>query len=360
VSRDLSSTVQVVHGTDSADARPLELLPLDDPRWGSFVAGHRDATPFHDPAWAGLLARTYRLSGEVLAQVGADGTVDAGIPVLVPARLPGQARRLVSLPFTDVIDPLVPPEGGARFATQLDRARERLGVTRIELRGHLDGAQAVDPRAVVHGLELTEGIDAVGDGFSKSTRRNIRLAERRGVVVRRAREERDLTEIFFALHLATRSRLGVPVQPRRFFRLLWRVLTDAGLGFVLVAEQEGLPVASAVFLRNATTLVYKYSASDSSALSSKPNDLLIATAIREACESGCSHFDFGRSDLAGEGLRAFKSGFGAAEEALRYSVVGDGTAGVPGGGDGVVQRVLRRSPTLATRVVGELFYRYAA
>ena len=34
----------------------LERLSLDDPRWRRFVDGHRDATPFHDPAWALLLA----------------------------------------------------------------------------------------------------------------------------------------------------------------------------------------------------------------------------------------------------------------------------------------------------------------
>ena len=127
-----------------------------------------------------------------------------------------------------------------------------------------------------------------------------------------------------------------------------------------MAEQEGHPVASAVFLQAAGTVVYKYSASDVAALSSKPNDLLISTAIRQACEDGCARFDFGRSDLVTEGLRAFKRGFGAAERPLTYGVVGEPSAAGGRNDSGMAQRVLQRSPVWATRLAGEMLYRYAA
>lgn len=349
-----------MHGTYPSGPQLVDVVQLDDPRWVAFVAANPRATPFHDPTWARLLAQCYRLSGSVLAHLDGAGAVQAGVPVLASPRLPGRTRRLVSLPFTDALAPLVPVGGGGRFAAALEGARRQLGVAGIDLRGPLDGARSVETRSVVHTLELGSDFEAVVAGFSRSARRNIRLAERRGIVVRRAREERDLTETFFALHLATRSRLGVPVQPKRFFHLLWQALTEAGLGFVLVAEQEGRPIASAVFLQDAGTVVYKYSASDSAALSSKPNDLLIATAIREACHCGCSRFDFGRSELATEGLRAFKNGFGAAEEPLVYAIVGEVATGRGDGRGAAIQGVLRRSPVWATRLVGELFYRYAA
>lgn len=336
------------------------MLTLDDPRWAAFVWGQAHRTPFHDPAWARLLAGCYGLDGWVIAEVDGAGDVVAGAPVLAPPRLPRQARRLVSLPFTDAIAPLVQSGAELRFAEALESVRRQRGLARIELRGSLVGAAPVDTAAVVHTLDLTSDADAVSAGFSKSARRNIRLAERRGIVVRRAREERDLTEIFFGLHLSTRRRLGVPTQPKRFFDLLWRVLAEDGLGFVLVAEQDGRPVAAAVFLHTAGTVVYKYSASDPAALSSKPNDLLIATAIEDACRSGRTRFDFGRSDLAGEGLRAFKSGFGAHETTLTYAVVGEPAQARDGSGGGTARRVLQRSPMWVTRLVGEALYRYAA
>ena len=78
--------------------------------------------------------------------------------------------------------------------------------------------------------------------------------------------------MFFGLHLATRHRLGVPSQPKRFFDLGSGSVLEprSSLGFVLVAEQEGRPVASAVFLQAAGTVVYKYSASDAASLRRSP------------------------------------------------------------------------------------------
>ena len=47
-------------GSSNADRGGSVLLPLTDPAWISFVEGHPEATPFHHPAWANVLARSYR------------------------------------------------------------------------------------------------------------------------------------------------------------------------------------------------------------------------------------------------------------------------------------------------------------
>src|SRR5207253_11199806 len=100
-------------------------------------------------------------------------------------------------------------------------------------------------------------------GFHRSqVQRNIKRSEREGVTVRVASRERDVTETFYALHVRTRRRLGVPVQRRRFFALLWRRLIEPGHGYALVAEHDGRPAAAAVFLAAGRTTVYKFGASD--------------------------------------------------------------------------------------------------
>jgi hypothetical protein len=63
----------------------------------------------------------------------------------------------------------------------------------------------------------------------------------------------------------------VPVQPRRFFELLWRLVLEPGLGFLLLAHAGARPVAGAVFLRGSRCLTYKYGASDASAWPLRPN-----------------------------------------------------------------------------------------
>src|SRR5205823_5278110 len=128
------------------------------------------------------------------------------------------------------------------------------------------------------------GYEAVERSFSAMTHRNISKARRVGLEVRVAEHEDDLVRLFYGLQLRTRRRLGLPVQPRRFFRLLWRHGLERGLGHALLVLERGRPIAGAVFLVERDTVVYKYGASDERAWSLRPNNLLFAEAIRQACD----------------------------------------------------------------------------
>jgi CelD/BcsL family acetyltransferase involved in cellulose biosynthesis len=338
----------------------VERLALDETRWRRFVDSRADATPFHDPAWAALIAECYGLEGHVLALLGEGGAIEGGIPLLAPPRLPGKPRRLVSLPFTDSLEPLVDPGAEHVIAASLEAARLELGLGGIDLRGYLPGATALASDAFVHVLALSPDPDELLLGMGKTRRRNIRSADAAGFDVRRGMEERDLTDTYFRLHLATRRRLGVPAQPARFFRLLWRRIIEPGGGFVLLAYRGSRPVAGAVFLTSPRTAVYKFSASDGDRRSQGPTEILLWTAIAEVAAQGLERFDLGRSDASASGLRAFKSSWGAHEEPLVYSTVGGahdrGTPTTPG----LASTVLRRAPTWVTRATGELLYRFAA
>jgi CelD/BcsL family acetyltransferase involved in cellulose biosynthesis len=340
----------------------LERLSLDDPSWAAFVAGHPQTTPFHDPAWAQMLVDCYGLDGFALVDRDQTGTLTAGLPVVAAPRLPRGGRRLVALPYTDFVRPLVEATHEATLADSLDAARRRLGFDRLELRTALAGARRVRTHAVIHTLELESDTDAVFARLTKGKRRDVRAAQRSGLTVRRAERDVDVTQTYFDLHLHTRRRLGVPSQPKRLFRLLWERLIEPGGGFVLLAEERGVAVAGAVFLAKNRTVVYKYSASDRSAATGPTTDLLLWDAIESACRGGFTTFDFGRSELEALGLRRFKDRWGAAEQPLDYSVLGDVTAGeaAPARGGGLVAHVLRRAPIWMTRVSGELLYRYAA
>ena len=99
---------------------------------------------------------------------------------------------------------------------------------------------------------------------AKKTRYMVRKAGREGVDVRRSNSAADVLEVFYRQHVTTRRRLGVPVQPRRFFEVLARDYIEPGLGFVVIASLGDTPVASAVFLAWNRRIEYKYSASDRS------------------------------------------------------------------------------------------------
>jgi len=339
------------------------VLDRDDPRWTAFVERSAAATAFHHPCWSRLLADTYGFRSFVLAEPGpGDRGLVAGLPVAEVTR-PMRGRRWVALPFTDVCPPLFEPgHPPAEFVPGLQRARRAAGIERLDI--HADVAAAGVHRraaAVIHRLPLEADPDSVSRRFHPSqVRRNIRRAEREGIEIRRGETRLDLTEVFYRLHLRTRRRQGVPVQPRRFFEQLWDVVVAPGMGFVSLASAGGRAVAGAVFLAWNGTVVYKYGASDAGAWPLRPNHLIFSDAIRWACTSGFHTFDFGRTDVGNDGLRRFKSGWGAGESVLTYSTVADkAPRSSQHRAADLLQPVLRRAPAWVCRATGEVLYKYA-
>jgi len=327
------------------------------------VAKHPVATPFHHPDWAQLIADCYGFRGFALVTRDATGAIRAGLP-MVEVRHLHTAPKWVSLPFTDYCPPLASaPKEHEELAAALEQASFAVGVRRVEVRGPLAGS-ASGATALRHVLALSDDPAEVYAGFHRSqVKRNIRRAEREGLTVRLATRPEDLVGTFYRLHLRTRRRQGVPVQPRRFFRLLWDNVINTGLGSVLIVEASAQPIAAAVFLAWNGTVIYKFGASDAAFWSLRPNHVLFWHAIRVACEEGYRWFDFGRTDVGQSGLRDFKLSWGATEESLVYRMLG-GKPEQVSVGDGMATRVLgpviRHGPLLVCRAVGETLYRYVA
>jgi CelD/BcsL family acetyltransferase involved in cellulose biosynthesis len=339
-----------------------EIVDIDDPRWVELVSSRPDALPFHHPAWVRLVRDCYRFRAFAAIAPAADGSAGGGIP-LVEARDPLRRRRWVSLPFTDHCPVLCDAGGGDEL---LDGLRGRAAAERVdsvELRADVGApAAATSVVGVLHELPLGPDCDAVYRRFHKSrVRGSIRRAGREGVTVRPADREDDVTGTYYNLHVRTRRRLGVPVQPRRLFQLLWERIVGAGLGFVLLAEAGGSAIAGGVFLHWNGNLVYKFGASDENHRLLQPNHAILWEAIRWGCERGYESMDFGRSGLEDHGLRAFKDGWGATERPLVYTtLVGSPRRAAGGRAEAALRPVLRRSPLWVCRGVGAALYRYAA
>jgi CelD/BcsL family acetyltransferase involved in cellulose biosynthesis len=337
-------------------------LEVTDTRWAKFVESCPAAISFHHPSWAALLAECYGYRAFALARTGADGRIVAGLPI-IEVRTPLRSRRWVSLPFTDRCPPLVPPGLSAELVQEMDATRRDSGVSRLEIRSTVEGPGAAAGRVgVTHRLGLDQNSDTVYGRFRRSAvRKWITRAEGSGVTIWWADSRLALVDTFYRLHLGTRRRQGVPVQPRRYFDLLWRELIEPGLGFVLLAYAGGTPIAGAVFLAWKGTVIYKYGASDTAYWGLHPNHLLMWTAIRWGCERGFQAFDFGRSDLGSKGLRQFKDSWGSEETDLVYTTIGGQAPQPPGGRlHEAMSLVVRRSPSWVCRTLGEVLYRYAA
>jgi CelD/BcsL family acetyltransferase involved in cellulose biosynthesis len=354
--------------TDKRMSGPT-VLELTDPRWEAFVARQPSATPFHHPRWGMLIADCYGFRAFAVATSGAAGEIRAGLPVIEVRHLRG-GPRWVTLPFTDYCAPLLPAPGEeSGLVDALRRASEAAGVRRVEVRAPIAGASSVTRGALRHVIPLNDDPAQVYAGFRSSVRRHIAQAGRSGVTIRRAESPEDLTDTFYRLHLRTRRRFGVPIQPRRFFRMLWESVIRAGLGSVLIAEASATPVAAEVFLSWNGTTISKFSASDERAWPLRANNLITWHLIKTACELGSRWLDFGRTDAGSEGLRVFKRSWGALEEPLVYTALGAGPEPPPSAGGAssmggraghLLASVIRHGPPVLCRAAGEALYRYAA
>jgi hypothetical protein len=153
----------------------------------------------------------------------------------------------------------------------------------------------------------------------------------------------------------------VPVQPRRFIGSIWKKVIEAGHGFVILARAQNVPVATALFLTWNRHLIYKYGASDKRHWRLGANFLVHWTAMEWGCVNGYRTYDFGRTDAGHESLREFKAAWGSTEVPLVYTFPGARSESAGRGkAAGILSGIIRHSPTLVCRTVGELFYRYAA
>jgi CelD/BcsL family acetyltransferase involved in cellulose biosynthesis len=351
--------------TDVRDSltRSRTVLELSDRRWAGFVARQPSAMPFHHPDWGMLIADCYGFRAFAVATSDAAGQIEAGLPV-IEVRHVGGEPKWVTLPFTDYCPPLIPaPQQEPNLVHALRRASDAAGIRRVEVRAPLQGACPVSPAVFRHVIPLGDGPAAVYARFRPSVRRKIVQAGREGVTIRRGERPEDLVDTFYRLHLRTRRRVGVPVQPRRFFRMLWERVIRTGLGSVLIAEVSGRPIAGEVCLSWNGTTISKFSASDERLWSLRANNLLTWHLIKTACEQGSRWLDFGRTDAGHEGLRAFKQSWGAVEEPLVYVTLGarsQPAAARDSVADHLLTSVIRRGPLVVCRAAGEALYRYAA
>jgi CelD/BcsL family acetyltransferase involved in cellulose biosynthesis len=354
--------LKVMPPSQLPDGLACQVLALDDDRWLRFVQSSEGALSGHHPSWGSLLAECYGYETFVLALADGADNIVGGLPI-ADVTVPLIGRKLVSLPFTDYLPPLVASNDLAPLlVAELNSLRRSERVDRVEIRANVGGASShVTERGFRHVLALDADLDSIFQMFHRSqVQRGIRKAEREGTVVRLGTRIEDLTHVFYSLHAQTRRRLGIPVQPRRFFELLWKRIIDPGLGGLLLAEVGGQALAGVVVLRWGKTATYKYSASASDVSQYRPTHLILWHAIRDAWESGYAQFDFGRTDFDSPGLRSFKLGWGPREEVLAYSMLADDApTHVHAGPSPLIRSAIRRSPVAVARIVGQLLYKYA-
>jgi len=300
-------------------AKRLEVVdPGRVPGWDDLLSRHPDATIFHTAAWARVLSETYGYLPAYFTLIENDQIV--GLLPFMEIRSWITGTRGVSLPFTDTSAPILPNGVGFEEAmTQVISLAESRRWETVEIRAHVPGMGHLPASAeyLSHDLDLTAGEESLFSRYRSNVQRNIRKAEREGIVVSEDNTAHGLRE-FYRLNCLTRREHGLPPQPLRFFENLRAHVLEEGFGTLLLARYGGKAVAGAIFLHFAGKAVYKYGASDRRHQELRPNNLIFREGIRDLCGKGVRTLSFGRTDLHHEGLRQFKLSWGATEKTLRY------------------------------------------
>jgi lipid II:glycine glycyltransferase (peptidoglycan interpeptide bridge formation enzyme) len=186
-------------------------------------------------------------------------------------------------------------------------------------RGWLASAEQIQFRNTAL-LDLRADEYALLAGMKPKWRYNIRLARRRGVIVREGTVE-DLPA-FYALYQETGARDGFLVRPFGYYEQTWRTFMEPGdasapAAHLLLAEVEGEVVAGLILFCFGSRAWYLYGASSDRQRQLMPNHLLQWEAMRLARDRGCEWYDlWGAPDVLDEsdpmwGVWRFKEGFGA-------------------------------------------------
>lgn len=162
-------------------------------------------------------------------------------------------------------------------------------------------------------LDLEPAEDDLLAGMHQKTRYNIRLAQKRGVVVRFSREEKDL-EKFFQLAREVEQRGQFHYHSDDYYKNIVKSMEHAE---VVIAEKDGQALSAAIIVSFGDTATYVHGASSNNRRELMAPHLMQWEAIRRAKNHGFKKYDFygvapeGAEVHPWAGITRFKLGFGA-------------------------------------------------
>jgi len=152
--------------------------------------------------------------------------------------------------------------------------------------------------------------------MKQKTRYNMRVAERKGVQVRKAGKE-DIG-LLFHMYAETALRDGFAIREQKYYTLAWTTFIDTEMAQPFIAEVDGEAVAALIVFRFGDRAWYMFGMSRDRQREKMPNYLLQWEAIKWAKAAGCREYDlWGAPDSFTQadplwGVYRFKEGLGGA------------------------------------------------
>ncbi len=307
--------------------------------WQALVESHPNSNIYQTPTFAAVVQATHGWSLRPLAAVDTQsGAILALWPAVLTAPLAptaqSSARWLrtalarVALPFASRAvlfgGPLaVPGPAGLDAAAQLILAANRRAWGRFlfsELR-HQQDETAWRPLLAAAGfawephlnflIDLHQPLDVLWNNLSSSARRNVRSAQKKGLV---AQTVTDLAgvRVFYDLLCAVYAHARVPLTDISLFEQAFLQLGPPGQFRITLALADGVAIGGRASLLYKDCLLDWYAGADRAAARCYPNDFLVWHLLQWGHAQGYAVFDFGGAGHPDKpyGVRDFKERFG--------------------------------------------------
>jgi hypothetical protein len=291
--------------------------PITDPRWDKFVENHPFGWICHLSGWKQVLEKSFpHMKGHYLALVDNANKIQGGLPLFeIRSWLTG--KRLVSIPFTTLCDPLVSSTGDTE--TLLEAAKKLskdLETSYIEIRTtnsnlFMKNSQFTGSYNFKnHYLELNPEIEQLWKSLHrKAVRQEINRANKNKLSMKIGESESDLIK-FYELYIKTRRRLGLPPHPYEFLKSLLDIFGPTKKVILYLAKFQNQIIAGHIVFRFNGRVSAEFEGWDKRFHKVSPNHFLFWEEIKAAHKEGFKIYDFGRTSAGNTGLMAFKGHWG--------------------------------------------------
>ncbi|MGQ9667234.1 MAG: lipid II:glycine glycyltransferase FemX [Anaerolineae bacterium] len=277
----------------------ISIIQADDAQWDAFVAGAPNGHLLQTSHWGHFKAGAGWTAERVC--VGAGSIILAGALMLV-RRLP-LGLRLAYVPKGPV-GPWWEPNIAGRLFPALAQTARAHGAFMLKLEpeevepspalsmlrraGFRPSPQAVQPRSTIW-VDLTLSEEEMLARMKPKTRYNIRLAERKGVVVREGTAD-DLPA-FYMIMQETSRRDGFALHPPPYYKEVFQRFTALDVCRLFLAYYQDQLLAGIMVFRWGAKAWYMYGASSNAERQRMPNHALQWGAIQWARRHRCHIYD---------------------------------------------------------------------
>lgn len=292
--------------------------PITYEDWNNLVEHIGGSQIFHSYNWARVLRDTYTYQPYYFCVIE-EGRLRALLPLMEITNLAGR-KRAVSLPFSDFCSPLIDrgidPDAFLEAVFAYGREKEW---TEVRLRDldFLSEKAEINTSYFDHVISLNQDLPELFKSIRSNYRSKIKKARKNGLSVD-CQNSLEAIEQYYTLHCITRQRHGIPPQPFLLFKKIYEHILFPGLGTVILACKDGVPVSGAVYFHFGGKALYKYGASDPDTFGLNANYLIQWKGMEWALENGCTELSLGRTHRSNEGLLQFKDGWGGERRLSNY------------------------------------------